>query len=73
MNIVTAFIAAGAASTTLVLATPATAHEACDPCSTHQVVSASRSPYAVPLRALHGRTLAQYLARHNEHRLFAHV
>jgi hypothetical protein len=27
------------------------------------------SPYAVPLQSLGGRSLAQYLAEHNEHRM----
>jgi hypothetical protein len=80
MNITTAALAAvGAALATVAVASPVTAREACSPsagtCASSvsqdllSVVQESGSPYAEPLDALDGQTLAQYLARHNDRRL----
>ena len=71
MNSITFLIAVGAVATTMTIAPAATAREACEPCTGHLVAATGTgtSPYAVPLDALGGRTLAQYLTDHNEHRI----
>jgi hypothetical protein len=80
MNITTAALAAvGAALATVALASPVTAREACRPSEATCASSVSQdhltvveeygSPYAEPLDALDGQTLAQYLAQHNDRRL----
>jgi hypothetical protein len=80
MNSFTFLIAAGAVAATVTVAPAATAREACEqslgPCTGHVAVAVSSdvgtggtSPYAIPLVALGGRTLAQYLVDHNETRM----
>jgi len=64
--LITALTTAAAITATAVSVPAASAREA----GPHAEPSvASRSPYAEPLETLHGRTLAQVLADHNEARL----
>jgi hypothetical protein len=78
MNSITFLIAVGAVAATVTVAPAATAREACEPslgpCTGHVAVASDvgtggTSPYAIPLDALGGRTLAQYLVDHNETRM----
>lgn len=79
MNSIPVAIATGAVTVSMAMASSATGRPSCTAsdgaCTSHlvrfqpQADNDSTSPYAVPLEALGGRTLAQYLADHNELRL----
>ena len=74
MNRIPVIVAAVAAAGVLAVGPSASARPACggyETCSRHvtHTTSTGGSPYAEPLAALGGRTLAEYLADHIERRL----
>lgn len=67
MNSIKIVVAFGTVAACIAFGSPASARQVDDGASSGRATSVS-SPYATPLQALGGRTLAQYLADHQARR-----
>lgn len=68
MNNITTVSALGTVLGIVALASPATARQVDDAAGAGRATVVVSSPYAMPLAALGGQTLAQYLADHQANR-----